>query len=200
MRESRDIDLFAVVAYVPDPLATFLHELRGAMPGLHNPRPHITILPPRPLRISPDAAAGRVAAVLDRQMPFEVELVRVCSFAETNIVYLDVGDGLSQLHAVHAELSDGDLEHQEEFPFRPHVTLGGPVDDADLPFALRRAEEAWQAVPCSPRFLVNEIVALWLTPGSAQNEWQRLWSCSLIAHGTAPWPRVNSAVATNRRY
>ena len=44
------INLFALVVYIPDPLAGFLDDLRKELVANCLPRAHVTILPPRPLQ------------------------------------------------------------------------------------------------------------------------------------------------------
>ena len=124
---------FALVSYIPDPLGSFLHDLRRSFPGEHNPQPHITILPPRPLKLPVDAALQRAHNVLLQFAAFEVELSKVRFFPETNVLYLDIAKGNRVLHDLHEALNAGDLDHSEEFEFRPHLTLSGRVESAHLP-------------------------------------------------------------------
>jgi 2'-5' RNA ligase len=172
---------FALVSYVPDPLASFLYRLRGSLPGAGNPQAHITILPPRPLRLPVDTAAKQVRNTLRNFPAFAVQLTRVSRFVETNFLYLEIGEGSGTLHSMHNALNGGELAHEEPFDFRPHLTLGGPVPVERLEEAHGRAEDLWRRAGCSPRFTLEEVVFLWLSPNSTQHDWERLWTHRLTA-------------------
>lgn len=183
----------ALVSYIPDPLRSFLSGLRRNLPGTDNPEPHITVLPRRLLRLENSRdpipaveSVSREARWIVSQFPaFEVELSAVRHFVGTNVLYLDVADGNDRLHELHDALNTGALAHPEEFEFRPHLTLSGPVSDENLRSAQERAEQAWAAASCSRRFTVQEIVCLWLSSNGAQAEWRRAWSEPLAAKTTA---------------
>lgn len=179
---------FALVSYVPEPLASFIYRLRGSLPGIGNPQAHITILPPRPLRLRVDTAAEQVRNALRNFPPFAVQLTRVSRFLETNFLYLEIGEGSSALHSMHNALNEGKLADEEPFEFRPHLTLGGPVPADCLEEASGRAEDLWRSAVCTPRFTLDEVVFLWLPPNSTQQDWERLWAQRLTSarpNGTA---------------
>lgn len=195
--ETTEWGSFALVSYIPDPLGSFLQGLRQALPGEDNPQPHITILPPRPLKLPVEAASQQAQNILLQFPAFEVELLRVRSFPETNVLYLDVGEGNELLHELHAALNSGALEHCEEFDFRPHLTLSGPVESENLRLARRQAGMAWYSSKCTPRFAFEEVVCLWLSPESTQGEWRRLWSQKLSRKETTA-ARAATAALTSR--
>lgn len=176
MEASEQRGSLALVNYVRDPLGSFLHSLRQLLPGEENPQAHITILPPRPLVLPVESASLEARQVLDGFPRFEVELSSVCLFPHTNYLYLDITDGNRTLHEMHDALNAGGLHHVERFEYRPHLTLGGPVSEAALATVQSEAERAWRASGCSPRLTIDEIVCLWLPPGGASSDWQRLWS------------------------
>lgn len=178
--------IFALVAYVPDPLAGFLYEMRRGLCGTPCPQPHITVLPPRPLRISAESACRTAGQILQSQHAFEVELSRLSYFANTNTLYLDISDGASELHALHNRLNHGELYHQEEFAFRPHLTVAGLVSPQRLPEALQQAERSWGASALSPRFLLSEIVCLLQDDAYNKEDWQRFWSIKMNAASSEP--------------
>jgi 2'-5' RNA ligase len=186
MMKMPDQGQFALVAYVPDPLASFLYKMRRSLSEVPCPQPHVTILPPRPLRIPVESACRAVGEILQLQSQFEVELSQVCYFANTHTLYLDISDGAARIHALHDSLNCGDLFHQEEFTFRPHLTVSGLVDPLHLPAMLQRAEADWRANSCSPRFLISEVVCLLQQSGNPRGAWQRLWSVKLSTPPTAP--------------
>jgi 2'-5' RNA ligase len=169
----------AAVSYLPDPLGTFLYELRHKLPGVHNPRSHITILPPRPLAVPVETAADQALATLRGFRPFTVELASIRSFPETNVLYIELADGNSEVHQLYRALNTGHLLAEEQFEFRPHLTLSGPMQKHQLPAARRYAESAWDTATLHRRFLLHEIVFLWLEPDNKDGEWTRVWSYSL---------------------
>ncbi len=174
-------DHFALVAYVPEPLASFLYELRCNFSGAPCPQPHITILPPRPLRVSSEYACQSAKKILRSKIQFEVELSSVCCFTSTNTVYLDISEGGAEIAALHNSLNYGDLRHQEEFDFRPHLTIAGPVSPLHLTTILHQAETRWRTVSWSHRFVLSEIVCLSQAGNHPNDGWQRLWSVKLKA-------------------
>jgi 2'-5' RNA ligase len=179
MTEIPDRGHFALVAYVPDPLASFLYEMRRSFSELPCPQPHVTILPPRPLRVPVESACQTAKKTLQLQSQFEVELSRLCYFTNTNTLYLDISDGASEIHALHNSLNHGDLYYHEEFAFRPHLTIAGRVDPLQFPAVLQEAETNWHAASCSPRFLLSEVVCLLQESGKPKGNWRRLWSVKL---------------------
>lgn len=189
---------FALVTYIPDPLGSFLHDLRYSLPGEDTPRPHVTILPPRPLKLPVDEASQQVQKILSNFSSFEVELSHVRSFPETKVLYLDVDKGASVLHGLHALLNAGDLGYEEPFVFRPHLTLTGPMLDADQNQFRRKAETAWKAVPFARGFTVDEVIALWIPPHGIPGQWERVRSYSLAnTRQTAARAAVASGYESN---
>jgi 2'-5' RNA ligase len=172
----------ALVSYIPDPLGSFLHSLRRLLPGDENPQAHITILPPRPLKLPIASASLGARKVLDGFSRFDVELSSVRCFPGTSYLYLDIVEGNRTLHAMHEALNSGELSHIEKFEYRPHLTIGGPVSEDSLEPVLAEAENAWRASGCSPRLVVDEIVCLWLLPGGSSSDWKRVWSHWLGGH------------------
>ncbi|MFL6351333.1 MAG: 2'-5' RNA ligase family protein [Bryobacteraceae bacterium] len=183
---------FALVSYIPEPLASFLKGLREILPNSDSSEAHITLLPPRRLKLPVETASKQARTILSHFAPFDVELSKVRRFAETKFLYLDLGEGRSVVHELHDLLNKGDLFDSEEFEFRPHLTLGGPVSPGVLDSAQHQAELTWNTEHCAARFTVQEIVCLWSSPDSAQGEWHRLWSQKL---SSAP-ARTSAAAAT----
>lgn len=170
---------FALVCYVPAPLGPFLDELRRSLPGENYPQSHITIVPPRPLRVPLEAASEFANETLRRFPPFDVVLGSVHRFPETNVLYLDLAVGHHEVHLLHDALNEGVLAHGEPFEFRPHLTIGGPMPDTDVLTLHREASEAWTARKGGKRFQVSEAVALWGDPTGGNTEWKRLWTRQL---------------------
>jgi 2'-5' RNA ligase len=174
----------ALVTYIPDPLGSFLNGLRHSLTGEHAPQAHVTILPPRPLTMSIEVASQQVLKLLAGFRSFPVELSAVRRFRQTKVLYVDIAEGSARLHALHDALSMGDLAHDEEFAFRPHLTLGCPPSPSNIEAVRKFAESAWNAAPVPRRFLLDEIVCLWLRPDGLHTEWRRLWSHNLKTRQT----------------
>ncbi|MGH9585181.1 MAG: 2'-5' RNA ligase family protein, partial [Bryobacteraceae bacterium] len=188
------LGLAAVVSYLPDPLGSYLRQLRDSLPGEHNnPQAHITILPPRPLPVPVQTAAPEARATLQRFRAFAVELVSVRAFPGTNVLYIEPGEGDAGIRGLHEALNAGSLAAAEQFEFRPHLTISGPMPDGELPKARHVAEKSWLAADFPRRFTLGELVFLWHRPDGHNGEWTRLWSQSLK-------PAQTAAALTARTY
>jgi len=176
---------FALVTYIPEPLGSFLHSLRHALPGEEKPQAHITLLPPRPLKAAIDLVSREAQTVLTRFKPFSVELSDVKVFPETNVIYLDVSGGNEALHKLHDTLNSGLLEHDEDFDFLPHLTISGTIPPHNLGKFLEQATKAWQTHKGKTSFDVNEVVALWQPQYTSPYDWNRIWSQKLGDAGTS---------------
>jgi 2'-5' RNA ligase len=185
---------FALVSYIPEPLGSFLQGLREILPNNDSSEAHITLLPPRRLKLPVETVSNQARTILSQFPPFEVELSKVRRFAETNFLYLDLGEGSSLIHDLHDALNKGDLADSEEFEFRPHLTLGGPVSAGAVEAAQQQAEITWHGEHCAPRFTIEEVVCLWLSPESPQGEWRRLWTHKLSPNAA----RTSAATAAVR--
>lgn len=190
----------ALVTYVPDPLRSFLADLSRLLAGSDDPQPHITILPPRPLRQPVQAASAMIQAKLDRFDVFPVELSQVRHFSRTNFLYLDIGRGNNAIREVHSALNSGDLHHTERFEFRPHLTLGGPFNAGEVARAKSKAEAAWQARDIPPVVAIDSLVCLWLPPASDCGDWRRLWSYRLSEVSQPPQQGIAAAAFTTQTY
>ena len=168
------LGLFALVSYIPDPLGSFLNELRTALPGVEYPEPHITILPPRPLTVPVEEASILARTALDAFSSFDIELSSVRWFPSPQILYIDLVEGDDTVRHLHDALNSNELRHPEEFDFNPHLTLSGFIPVEELREAMHQAEANWKAAPCSRKFSVREIVFLW-SPAGTPGIWHRLW-------------------------
>ena len=177
--EMQEWGSFALVTYIPDPLGSFLTSLRQILPGEDNPQAHITILPPRPLKLPVETASLQAQKTLAKFQPFSVELAEVNAFPESNIIYLEISEGNAKLHDLHAALNSGDLAHEEDFEFEPHLTLSGPIGSRNAAQFQKEATAAWRASETCPSLEVKEIAALWQPSNGSPNDWQRLWSYQL---------------------
>ena len=117
------INLFALVVYIPDPLAKFLDDLRRELTPGCLPRAHVTILPPRPLAVGVGVATEAARAVLSGFAPFNIVPGDVEIFRTSNVIYLGIKEGERELREIYRALNRGPLAATEPFPYHPHVTL-----------------------------------------------------------------------------
>jgi 2'-5' RNA ligase len=127
------LNVFALVIYIPGSLGCFLDELRKELVPHYNPHAHVSVLPPRPLAVGWQAASDQARALIDGWAPFDIELTGLQLFPVTEVIYLDVGAGASELRRMHAAMNAGSLESQEPFPYHPHITLAQEVPHEDVP-------------------------------------------------------------------
>src|ERR1044071_8821223 len=121
---------FALVAYIQDPLRRFLDDLRRELVPGCAPHAHITILPPRPLAGSPDAAIASLRSRVPDFPPFQITTGAVEVFAATDVIYLSVLEGAAPLKQMHAALNVGPLQYREQYSYHPHITLGQDLTHA----------------------------------------------------------------------
>jgi len=126
-RPKAEGSLYALVIYLPEPLGTFLDELRLEMVPNCNPHAHVSVLPPRPLPVAPDAAIEEARHIVAEFEPFDIELGGIEKFDSTDVLYISVEAGADQLRRMHASLSRGALAFAEPFPYHPHVTLAQEI-------------------------------------------------------------------------
>src|SRR5512147_518306 len=125
------INLYSLVTYLPDPLGSFIDQLRGELVPGCSLRAHVTILPPRCLQDA--AAAGKqIGSTLELSEPFEVHLNEVEIFSNSNVVYLGLTHGLSRLEALHDALNMDAVFFKEPFEYHPHITLAQQIAEEQL--------------------------------------------------------------------
>jgi 2'-5' RNA ligase len=121
------LNVFALVIYIPPPLGRFLDELRRELVPHYNPHAHVSVLPPRPLRVDWEAASGEARALTEGWPPFDVELTTIEVFPKTDVIYIEIGQGAEELYSLHSAMNRSALEFQEPYPYRPHITLAQDV-------------------------------------------------------------------------
>ena len=122
---------YAIVVYLHGPLAQFVNRLREQLnPEYAGKGTHLTVLPPRPLVISEEAAAEEARAQCAGWEPFELEVGSVQTFLPVNhVVYLGLGQGADQLRRMHQTLNRGYLACQEPLEFSPHITIAQDLSE-----------------------------------------------------------------------
>jgi 2'-5' RNA ligase len=152
------LNVFALVIYIPDPLGKFLDDLRRELVPHYNPHAHVSVLPPRPLSVEWQHASSDARAVLESCPPFDVELADVDSFPVTDVIYLDVGAGASELRRLHRTMCSGSLFFDEPFPYCPHVTLAQEIPHDRANETAELARRRWREFGGERRFRVDRAV------------------------------------------
>jgi 2'-5' RNA ligase len=172
LSEGGGINSFSLVAYLPEPLAAFVDDLRLELQPGCEARGHVTLLPPRPILTPLRQAIDEIAGVLCNEYSFDVELAQVCVFPASSVLHLSIGQGSSTLIRLHRLLNRGACEHTEMFYFHPHVTagqgLGSPEEVAD---AMKVATARWQAYRGPRSFTVERTN---LVQNTVDNGWRNM--------------------------
>ena len=169
---------FALVSYIPEPLAGFLNRLRQELVPNCKLRAHITALPPRPLTAAPEAAWDQILRDLSGISPFEIELTSIQVFPVSDVIYLAAGAGADELRAMHRKLNHGNVRFVEPFRYRPHVTLAQNLDTGRVDEIKELAAARWAAFPHSRRFRVERLT---FVQNTLENTWADLHECDLTA-------------------
>jgi 2'-5' RNA ligase len=153
------LNVFALVIYIPDPLGRFLDDLRrDLVPGC-NPHAHVSVLPPRPLAVDWQVAGEQVRVCAANWAPFDIVLQRIRIFPVTNVIYLELGEGETEMFRIHAAINSQALEFDEPFEYHPHITLAQEIPPGQVAAVNRRAQDLWDGYT-GPRTFRAERTAL----------------------------------------
>lgn len=148
---------FALVSYIPDPLARFLDDLRMELTPGCNPRAHVTILPPRPLHNHVKDTVQLIVEECRNMPPFRVEPGDIQVFEESYVVYLEIAKGIGELREFYRLLNRGPLEYKENFPYHPHITIAQNIEPDQAPRLAAVAKERWAGYRGSRAFVVSSL-------------------------------------------
>ena len=176
-----DVNSFALVSYLSDPLAGFLNRLRCDLVPQCLAKAHVTVLPPRPLRSSPQEAWQELQQRLHDFQPFRVELGDIALFPGFQAVYLSITTGYQELERMHAALNTGSLACEEPFPYHPHLTLAQELAPQELAAAMELAAARWREFPHPRRFTVEKLT---FVQNTLENRWTDLAAVDLASHVT----------------
>jgi 2'-5' RNA ligase len=169
------INSFALVSYLPEPLAGFLDRLRQELVPNCFLHAHVTVLPPRPVA-APDQAWSVVKNLAARFPPFEVRMTDVEVFPVSDVIFVNVGKGGEQLRLMHDVLSVDGLEFAEQFAYHPHVTLAQELKPDELDELVSVARARWAEFALEKSFRVEKIA---FVQNTRRNEWIDLAECAL---------------------
>ena len=176
------VNSFSLVAYLPEPLASFIDALRrDVQPGC-TARSHVTLLPPRPIDYPLDQACFEIKDVLRDEPSFDIELGRVSLFPASKVIHLAIGEGALKLIDLHRRLNRGCCTHSEVFFYHPHVTLAQGLAPDRVADAVELATSRWQEYR-GPRTF--QLGTLTLVQNTIDNQWQNLREFTLPAPSMA---------------
>lgn len=151
----RTLNQYALVSYIPEPLASFLDDLRLQLTPGCNPHAHLTVLPPRPFSGVVEAAVRDLRSMSSALQTFDVVLGEIEVFPVSNVIYLGLQRGESQVRALHVGMNSGLLQHICGYPFHPHVTLAQDFDAETVQHLAETARRIWATWTGSRTFSVR---------------------------------------------
>jgi 2'-5' RNA ligase len=85
---------------------------------------HLTILPPRDLRVTEQSALEFLEETCSQVVPFEVELGGVSTFLPTTpTIFIEVKRIVDRMSELHDQLCGKELSCAECWPYVPHLTI-----------------------------------------------------------------------------
>ncbi|MGC2245762.1 MAG: 2'-5' RNA ligase family protein [Terriglobales bacterium] len=137
--------LYALVSYIRNPVGEFVERLRRELhPTMSHMPAHLTILPPRELHGSEDAALEFLEDACSHVIPFDVELGDVETFLPTTpTVFIQVKRAAYRMRELHDQLGEKMLHQDECWPYIPHLTIVKTELDEEARLAALVARERW---------------------------------------------------------
>jgi 2'-5' RNA ligase len=150
---------YALVAYLKSPAGEFVENLRRELhPDLPHLAAHLTILPPRPLHGSENAALQLLERICGQEEPFDVTLGGVETFCPvTPTVYIRIDTSAFRMSELHRKLNTEVLEFCEEWPYIPHLTIVKMSSEEPAQAAYRMARQRWQNYSGGRRILLEKL-------------------------------------------
>ena len=165
------VNQFALVIYIPDLLGRFLDDLRLELAPDCRPHAHVSVLPPRTLSVPWQIACADARALVGEFEPFIVEAAGPAIFPATEVVYLELARGATELHALHDALARGPLRFDEPYPYHPHITLAQDMPEGSLPEVFEAASTMWSRYAGPRAFRADKAI---FVQNTAQNRWMDL--------------------------
>lgn len=172
----------AVIAYLPGELARFLRSLTERLaPASPHPRPHLTVLPPRPAP-SLDTMLNLLHVTAREEAPFHIRMGGLATFLPiSEVLYLELVHGQRDAHRLYQRLlqvfpTDAP---RERFQFHPHVTLAYGLPAGEVAHLLPGFRHEW-AQYSGPR--EAPLRDLTLVRMSAPGQWDDIATFPLCGH------------------
>jgi 2'-5' RNA ligase len=162
---------YALVTYLRNPIGEFVEHLRQELhPTTQHMAAHLTILPPRELRSTEQAALEFLEEACSRVIPFSVELGDVETFLPTTAtVFIQVKRAAYRMRELHDQLCGRGLQCTEIWPYIPHLTILKTEDDAEARAAYKIAHERWAQFTGRRDVLVEKLMFVKETDGCWQD-------------------------------
>jgi 2'-5' RNA ligase len=162
---------YALVTYLRNPIGEFVEHLRQELhPTTQHMAAHLTILPPRELRSTEQAAVEFLEEACSRVIPFTVELGDVETFLPTTAtVFIQVKRAAYRMRELHDQLCGRGLQCTEIWPYIPHLTILKTEDDAEARAAYKIAHERWAQFTGRRDVLVEKLMFVKETDGCWQD-------------------------------
>ena len=170
------VNSFALVSYIPEPLAGFLDRLRQELVPNCFLRAHVTILPPRPISTSPEAAWETVRTLAPLFAPFDVEMTHVEVFPVSDVIHVGIGRGRAEMERMHDALNVDGLKFAEPYPYHPHITLAQDLKGDEVDELARVARVRWAESKIPKTFRVDR---LFFVQNTRRKEWLDLGESAL---------------------
>jgi 2'-5' RNA ligase len=181
------VNSFALVSYLPEPVAGFFDSLRQELVSGCHAKAHVTVLPPRPLACAPEEAWEMLKENLQDFSPFQLELGEIQVFPITQVVYVSVSQGYRELERMHTALNRGQLQFVEPFRYHPHLTLAQDLQPDEASQVFEIARRRWSEFAHPRDFTVDRLT---FVQNTLENRWQDLAGCALsfkeLARTTEP--------------
>jgi 2'-5' RNA ligase len=171
-------DAFALVAYLPDPLGSFVNRVRRELAPGCRLRAHITILPPRQLACAAPIASRELQEAIAHVRSFRVEAEKIQVFPISDVVYLSIGAGLAELQELHARLNYGRCCASEAWSYHPHVTLAQDLPGDAVGRMREIAERRWREYSGPRDFTVDKLA---FVQGNPERGWMDLEAYELLS-------------------
>ncbi len=131
---------------------------RELHPDLPHFAAHLTLLPPRPLQGTEEAALQVLVGICGKAEPFEVTLGDIDTFAPTTpTVYIRVAQAASRVRELHDQLNTRVLSFAEEWPYTPHLTIAKLQTEPAAAEALKISRDRWRHYSGSRRILLDRL-------------------------------------------
>lgn len=167
---------FALVSYIPEPLAEFLDALRRELVPDCFLRAHVTILPPRPASSTAEVAWSQIREASRWFRPFTIDLESVELFPVSDVIYLSLGRGEKELRFMHAILNAGGMSFRERYPYHPHITLAQNLTPQERDECVLIARRRWLEFPRPHHFEVERVT---FVQSTINKTWIDLEECLL---------------------
>src|SRR5207249_4154195 len=148
---------FALVSYIPEPLAQFLDHLRCELVPNCFLRAHTTILPPRPIESTREKALEELRDASYFLEPIDIELSNVEIFPRSDVIYISVSTGHEVLKRMYRTLNKGSLAYKELYEFHPHVTLAQNLTPDQVDELSEVAKRRWAEYTGSRAFRIETV-------------------------------------------